>query len=628
MYDKLIETSRFKKKFILLMVDTAVIAVCVLLAIMLRIGEIWPAAIIQKSMPLLVMMPIAGLFVGAVMKTQNTSLSSFGLAGAATVFNYALTLTVIATAVNILVPLGAPRSVPLIAGFLIFTMSFGWKAVAYGLLTWLKNKETQRRPVAVYGAGSAGLQLISSLASSDSFRVAAVVDNNPNLIGIMVGGLKVESPARLEALAKNGSIEEIFLAMPSVSERRKREILAQLSTLPCEVRSLPAYIDLIRNGGGANSLKPVDSNDLLGRDSVDLDIPEISEAYQGKTVLISGAGGSIGSELCRQVLSCAPKRIVLLERSEFALYSIDRELRPLAEAKGVEIETVLGSVTDRRRIERTLLLHEVNIVLHAAAYKHVPLVEENELEGVNNNIFGTQILAEAAGEAGVERFILISTDKAVRPTNVMGSTKRLAEIVIQDLQTRCAGTHFAIVRFGNVLGSSGSVIPLFRSQIAQGGPVTLTHSDVTRYFMTLPEAARLVLLAGSYADGGDVFVLDMGQPMKIRDLALRMIELSGRTVRDAANPDGDIEIKVTGLRPGEKLYEELLIDDDSLVATPHKKILRAQEFCPSQIEVAGILQEFRTALEIDSPSAARGILERWVEGYHPSEPQERRVAGE
>ncbi|HET7409089.1 MAG TPA: nucleoside-diphosphate sugar epimerase/dehydratase, partial [Paracoccaceae bacterium] len=408
------------------------------------------------------------------------------------------------------------------------------------------------------------------------------------------------------------------LAMPSVQKRRQREIVAGLESLQCEILTTPGYGELIGRGDPVSRIKSVSSDDLLGRNIVDLDVPDVANAYSGRSVMITGAGGSIGSELCRQVLSCNPRRIVLFDLSEFALYTIDREIRPLATETGVDVATMLGSVCDRARLRSVMQQHGVEIVVHAAAYKHVPLVEENEIEGVRNNVFGTRTLAELARELAIERFILISTDKAVRPTNVMGGTKRLAEIMIQDLQSRSPDTKFAMVGFGNVLGSSGSVIPLFSSQIAAGGPVTLTHPDVTRYFMTISEAARLVLLAGAYATGGDLFVLDMGEPVRIADLARRMVELSGLTVRDTDNPDGDIEIRTIGLRPGEKLFEELLIDN-VVLQTPHPKIMRAEEACPSQLEVAALLQEMRQAVESSSAAAIRRQIGRCVEGY-PAEP--------
>ncbi|MEM0991276.1 MAG: nucleoside-diphosphate sugar epimerase/dehydratase [Pseudomonadota bacterium] len=598
--------------------DVMAMAIAITLAIVLRTSG-WPAEYFINAVPFYGAMLATVLIVAPLLSVPQTKLSTFDLSAAAKVGLLAALLTVLGTVANLILPLGAPRTVPFITGIVFFCLSIGWRMAVYSALVQLMERTSPGIPVAVYGAGAAGIQMISALNRSAEFRVMAVVDDNPSLSGVMIGGLRVQPSSDLEGMAKSGRIQRVLLALPSISRARQNEIVRRLEHLPCEVRALPAYADIINNDGSdglAKSLKPVSSNDLLGRDTVDLDIPEIAMAYQGKCVLISGAGGSIGSELCRQVLSCAPRKLVLFERSEFALYSIDREIRAMAERFGVEVVTVLGSVTDRRRVEGTLTGQHVDIVLHAAAYKHVPLVEANELEGVRNNVFGTQILADAARLAKVERFILISTDKAVRPTNVMGATKRLAEMVVQDLQKRSPGTLFSMVRFGNVLGSSGSVIPLFQSQIAAGGPITLTHPEVTRFFMTMPEAARLVLLAGSFAEGGDVFVLDMGKPVKIMDLARKMIDLSGLTVRDRDNPEGDIAIEVTGLRPGEKLYEELLIGEDGMLATPHPKILRAGEDCPSELQVAGMLQELTHAIDTDSADAVRRQIAAWVEGYH------------
>jgi len=616
MYQRIVTIPRSMKISVVLALDSAAVLAAVLLASMLRLGDPWPEEILVGALPFAGTMLGLGLVAALAIGVPQIKLSALDLHAIGKIGLFTVILTIAGTALNAALTLGAPLSVPPIFGGLLFCLAIGWRLALHRLLCVLRDRSQHCIPVAVYGAGAAGMQLVSALNQSGEYTIVALVDDNPALRGVMISGHRVRSPATLESLARTGRIARILLAMPSVPKTVQRGIVRRLEGLPCEVQALPAYADIINNGGLATSLKPVSSDDLLGRDKVDLDIPEIVRAYRGKTVMITGAGGSIGSELCRQVLTCGARRIVLFERSEFALYSIDRELRPVAETMGVEVAAVLGSVTDQSRVERTLAAHGVEIVLHAAAYKHVPLVEANELEGVRNNVFGTQIVAEAARDAGVDRFILISTDKAVRPTNVMGATKRLAEMVIQDLQKRSAGTRFAMVRFGNVLGSSGSVIPLFQSQIAAGGPITLTHPDVTRFFMTMPEAARLVLLAGSFATGGDVFVLHMGKPVKIRDLALRMIELSGLTLRDAVNPDGDIAIEVTGLRPGEKLYEELLIGDNALLETPHPKILRAEEFCPSQLEIASILHELRTALQTGSADAARRQIERWVEGYH------------
>jgi len=356
---------------------------------------------------------------------------------------------------------------------------------------------------------------------------------------------------------------------------------------------------------------------FLGRAPLDAELPGGAETYVGQSILISGAGGSIGSELCRQLMSCAPDRLVLLENSELALYTLEQELKVLAERLKIEVVPVLGSVTEGALVRRVMTRHKVTIVLHAAAYKHVPLVEVNPAAGLTNNVLGTQTLAVAAGECGVKRFILISSDKAVRPKNVMGASKRMAEIVVQDLASRSnvagGGTIYSMVRFGNVMGSSGSVIPLFHDQISRGGPITLTHREVTRYFMTIPEAARLVLVAGSFAAGGEVFVLDMGDPIPIYNLARQMIEAAGYRVRDEATPEGDIEIVLTGLRPGEKLHEELLIGEGQ-ITTPHPKILQAREAHLSEIEVAAALKALRAAVAEGDEAAMRAVIARWVEG--------------
>lgn len=362
--------------------------------------------------------------------------------------------------------------------------------------------------------------------------------------------------------------------------------------------------------------RPVDPAALLGREAVEGDLTGATEIYSGRRILVTGAGGSIGSELCRQLARCRPETLILMDHGEHVLFEIERELRTLA--PDLDIMPILGSVCDAALVNVLMSARKIDVVLHAAAYKHVPLVESNAIEGMRNNVIGTRTVANAAREAGVERFILVSTDKAVRPTSVMGGSKRFAEMIVQDLATRSERTRFSMVRFGNVLGSSGSVIPTFADQIARGGPVTLTHPDVTRYFMTIPEAVRLVLMAGTFAHDGDVFVLDMGEPVAIRDIARRMIEVSGYSVRDADNPRGDIEIEITGLRPGEKLHEELLIGSDMLT-TPHSRILRAQEGHLSEIELAKALRLLSEAIETRDMALLRGILDQWLEREAPEE---------
>ncbi|GAW33154.1 UDP-N-acetyl-alpha-D-glucosamine C6 dehydratase [Roseovarius sp. A-2] len=370
------------------------------------------------------------------------------------------------------------------------------------------------------------------------------------------------------------------------------------------------------DGGTRPTGRAVNPAALLGRDALENELPDVSDVYSGRRILVTGAGGSIGSELCRQLVQCAPKTLILMDHGEHVLFQIERELRSLAPE--LEIIPILGSVCDAALVNVLMRAKKIDVVLHAAAYKHVPLVELNAIEGMRNNVLGTRTVANAAREAGVERFILVSTDKAVRPTSVMGGSKRFAEMIVQDLATRSDRTRFSMVRFGNVLGSSGSVIPVFADQIAQGGPVTLTHPEVTRYFMTIPEAVRLVLLAGSFARDGDVFVLDMGKPVAIQDIARRMIEASGYSVRDAANPRGDIEIEITGLRPGEKLHEELLIGSDMLT-TPHPCILRAQEGHLSEIELAKALKSLSEAIETRDMALLRSILAQWIEQVEEDE---------
>ena len=435
-----------------------------------------------------------------------------------------------------------------------------------------------RIPVLIYGAGSSGRQLQLALNQGQEFFPVAFVDDAPNLRKIMIQGINVYSPAMIDELITRFEVKKILLAIPSASRAVRQEVIRRLEHYPCEVLSIPGMADLVEGKSQISELNEVSIDDLLGRDPVD-PIPELMNAnITGKRVMVTGAGGSIGSELCRQILRCRPAKLVLFELSEYGLYVIDKELNELCrlEKLNVEIVPLLGSVQRQNRLKAVMSNFQIQTVYHAAAYKHVPLVEFNVVEGVRNNVFGTLYCAQAAIDSGVETFVLISTDKAVRPTNTMGTTKRLAELVLQALAAAQSSTRFCMVRFGNVLGSSGSVVPLFRNQIRDGGPLTVTHQDIIRYFMTIPEASQLVIQAGAMGAGGDVFVLDMGQPVKIIDLARRMIRLSGLTIKDNQHPDGDIEIKITGLRPGEKLFEELLIGD-AVTGTAHPRIMTAKE---------------------------------------------------
>lgn len=512
-----------------------------------------------------------------------------------------------------------PPGAAILFGLVHFMGSVAARAVMLQALLWVLRADQPRIRVVIYGAGTTGAQLAAALRSHDSITPVAFVDDSAALQGMTVAGLRVHPPERLALLVRKMRIDRVLLAMPSMSAPKQAQVARRLERLGIDVFAVPSFAQLAGTEAIVDALAPITPGRLLGRQPVDAPLPAGTEAYRGKVILVTGAGGSIGAEICRQLLDHRPARIILMEISEAALYTIDRELGQHPQAQFVGIVPVLGSVADSRITRAVIGGYGVQVVLHAAAYKHVPLVESNPIAGMMNNVIGTRVLADAAAEAGVERFILISTDKAVRPSNMMGASKRLAEMVAQDMAKRSVKTVFSMVRFGNVLGSSGSVVPLFNEQIARGGPVTVTHPEVSRYFMTIAEAVRLVLLAGSIdhsgaAPGGDVFVLDMGAPTRIIDLARQMIEASGYTVRDAQNPQGDIEIQIIGLRPGEKLHEELLIGE-GLLTTPHPKILRAREGSPSELDMAVMLQDLGRIVARGDADAARALAERYVEGF-------------
>jgi FlaA1/EpsC-like NDP-sugar epimerase len=459
------------------------------------------------------------------------------------------------------------------------------------------NGRAETTRVAIYGAGEVGAKLCSVLRDGGEFQPVAFIDDNHGLRGSRISGIKVHTPAQLPSLVKELQIGRVLLATPGATRRRRREILETLEPLGIHVQSLPDLSDIVSGKARFDELQDVDVGDLLGRDAVPPDSTLFDRSIRGKCVMVTGAGGSIGSELCRQILLSSPRRLVLFEMSEIALYQIERELSEVVCPSKIatEIVPLLGNAHHRSRLREVLSVFAVQTLYHAAAYKHVPIVEHNIVEGIHNNVISTWYAAEAALETNVDTFVLISTDKAVNPANVMGATKRLAELVLQGLQQRSRHTRFCMVRFGNVLASSGSVVPLFREQIRAGGPVTVTHPEIMRYFMTIPEAAQLVIQAGAMATGGDVFVLDMGQPVRIADLARRMVAMMGQTVRDDANPDGDIEIQYTGLRPGEKLFEELILGSN-VTRTIHPKIMRAIEHCMSWERIRQILDELMGAL--------------------------------
>jgi FlaA1/EpsC-like NDP-sugar epimerase len=470
--------------------------------------------------------------------------------------------------------------------------------------------------VAIYGAGNAGARVCSALLGGPDFEPVAFIDDKKSLQGSSINGIRVYGADTLKDLVRQRRIDRILLALPSASRRRRREILTALEPLGVHVQSLPNISDLVSGKAQFNELRDVEVSDLLGRDPVPPRPKLFGSCIRGKCVLVTGAGGSIGSELCRQIVHLGPSRLVLFEMSELALYNIERELEEVAAHDELDIEIVplLGNAHHRHRVREVLSTFGVQTVYHAAAYKHVPIVEYNIIEGIHNNVISTWYTAEAALETSVETFVLISTDKAVNPANVMGATKRLAELVLQALQERTTSTRFCMVRFGNVLASSGSVVPLFQEQIRRGGPVTVTHPDVIRYFMTIPEAAQLVIQAGSMAKGGDVFVLDMGRPVRIDDLARRLVNLMGLTVRDANNPDGDIEIEYTGLRTAEKLFEELLIGTN-VTGTDHPMIMRAMEHRLSWARMQQVLNDLLVALASFDCQRALALLAESVAEY-------------
>ena len=478
-----------------------------------------------------------------------------------------------------------------------------------------------RRPVLIYGAGQAGVELAHALARVRGREVVGFCDTSPTLWGQYVSGIKVYRPEKLIKVVERLGVKEILLAIPAEDRNERRLVLKELENYPVAVKVLPSLDEIASGRVSISDLRPLEVDDLLGRDPVPPNADLLARNIKAKSVLVTGAGGSVGSELVRQVLRQGPRRLVLFDISEPALYEIEIEVKDIiaaikSDAAKPEIVTILGSVLDPSLVSDVIRRNTVQTIYHAAAYKHVPIVEHNPAVGLNNNIFGTEVVADAAMAAGVEHMVLISTDKAVRPTNVMGASKRLAELVLQARAAQQTATIFTMVRFGNVLDSSGSVVRLFRRQIRSGGPVTVTHPEVIRYFMSIPEAAELVIQAGAMAQGGDVFVLDMGEPVKIDDLARLMIRLSGLELRDETNPDGDIEISYTGLRPGEKLYEELLIGANT-TGTEHLRILRSDEPALTMQELQRELDVLKAAMAMRDAETIQAVLMRTVEGYLP-----------
>jgi FlaA1/EpsC-like NDP-sugar epimerase len=611
---------RGAKRFVAVSVDSCLCILTVWLSYYLRLGEFVALsgnALLAVAISFGIAIPIffiAGLYRAIFRYSGWPTLRSVAMA----VSIYGLLYASIFTAIGVA---GVPRTIGIIQPILLLLFVISSRALARlylgeEYLRILKRKSHSK--VLIYGAGEAGRQLVRAMTNSHEMRVVGFLDDDDRLHGHVLNGQPVFNPVNLENLVVALNVSDVLLAMPSISRKRRNTILSQIGAARVAVRTLPSVSDLASGKVAISDLRELDIDDLLGRDPVMPNHTLLSMNIHNKIVMVTGAGGSIGSELCRQIFSVSPKKLILIDHSEYALYSIHQELEEKSNDRDILLVPLLASVRDYRRMREIMYTWSPETVYHAAAYKHVPIVEHNPAEGISNNVLGTLRTAQAAVESGASNFVLISTDKAVRPTNTMGASKRLAEMILQALAVRNSGTNFSMVRFGNVLGSSGSVVPKFRRQIRDGGPITLTHPEVTRYFMTIPEASQLVLQASAMSTGGEVFMLDMGQPVKIMSLARRLIELSGLTVKDEQNPDGDIEIEISGLRPGEKLFEELLIDHNA-EPTSHAQIMKARENFIPWAELERELGALETALNVNDVSAIRFIMEKLVTGFAPSD---------
>jgi FlaA1/EpsC-like NDP-sugar epimerase len=611
---------RVAKRLVVLSVDLGLCILTVWLAYYLRLGEfvaLTGNAMLSVVASIVIALPIfivSGLYRAIFRYSGWPALLSVARA----VGIYALLYASIFTAIGVT---GVPRTVGLIQPILLLLFVGASRAFAR---VWLGDqyqnilKHASRPKVLIYGAGGTGRQLVAAMANSHEMQVVGFLDDDDRLHGHVLNGQPIYNPADLPNLAPTLAISDVLLAMPGLSRKRRNEILSLIRTARVAVRTLPSVTDLAQGKVSMSDLRELDIDDLLGREPVMPNHILLAMNVRHKVVMVTGAGGSIGSELCRQILAVNPSKLLLIEHSEFALYAIHQELEEKLAGRSITLVPLLASVQDDERMREIMSTWHPETVYHAAAYKHVPLVEHNPAEGIKNNVLGTLRTAIAASESGVSDFVLVSTDKAVRPTNIMGASKRLAEMVLQALASTNPGTKFSMVRFGNVLGSSGSVVPKFRQQIRDGGPITLTHPEITRYFMTIPEASQLVIQAGAMAKGGDVFVLDMGQPVKIADLARRMVELSGLTMKDDDAPDGDVAIEITGLRPGEKLYEELLIGNNPQ-PTSHSRIMKANELFASWEELEDKLKALEMALNVNDVGVIRVMMQQLVTGYTPSD---------
>lgn len=626
--EMLLELPRPIKQAILLVGDYIVSIICLFLALSLRQG-----VLDVNASPLLVslyaLVPILGLYVIGFYRGVTRIFFDTDMRRVLKLFVIILIIFTVVYLFDFISSI--PRSVPTLYLFMFFIWLWGSRLFLRDLLLRLQgkpvyqdlNKDSIKRDnVLIYGAGSSGTALLEALQDSPRYQVSAFIDDDNRLTGGRILNKKIYPAKEIERLVEELKVAQVFLAMPSVSRLRRREIINDLTNLSVKIKELPSLQDIAEGKVTVSTMRRVDILDVLDRQTVDPDPVLLAKNITGKNVLVTGAGGSIGSELCRQIIKNKPKYLVLYELSEYALYAIHQDLLAWQathpEHFQTEIIALLGNVNNQQKLNKVFNTYSINTVYHAAAYKHVPIVEYNPFEGAINNAKGTYHCVKAAVESRVETLVLISTDKAVRPTNVMGASKRLAELVCQGFSNQKPLTKISMVRFGNVLGSSGSVVPLFTKQISQGGPITVTHPEVTRYFMTIPEAANLVIQAGAMAQGGEVFVLDMGKPVKIVDLARRMIHLSGYEVKDESNPSGDIEIIFSGLRPGEKLYEELIIGDDNIEPTQHSLIMQAREHSFDLTEIETTLDKLEIYSQQHDVTWLKKQFKHYVEGYNPN----------
>jgi FlaA1/EpsC-like NDP-sugar epimerase len=616
MKEQLTNLSRRQKQALMIMSDVIILLLAIWLSFALRLGVLWPDKILSNLWIFLII-PLVSIPLFIRFGLYKSVLKFMGTKVIVTAFqSITITSLFVGFAMMIFREADMPRTVILIFWFvssiLIIIMRFLYKGYLY---SW-DNFVNDRKPTIIYGAGSAGAQIVESLRKNHEYAPIAFIDDEKSKQGTFINFTRIHPFSDLKDIIKKRKVKAILLAIPSLSEQRKRDLLKKLSKYPVEVKLLPSLSEIVSGRVSIENIRHVQVEDILGRTPVKPKTSLLKKNITGKNVLVTGAGGSIGSELCRQILKLKPNKIVLFEHSEFNLYSIDYELTSLGE-KNCEIVPVLADVKSINKVENAIKENKIDTIYHAAAYKHVPMVEKNTVEGVFNNVMGTYNVAVCARDNNIENMVLISTDKAVRPTNVMGASKRFSELVLQALNSEESNTCFSMVRFGNVLDSAGSVVPLFRRQIKEGGPVTVTHAKVTRYFMSIPEAVQLVLQAGAMAKGGDVFVLDMGEPVRILDLAHRMINLSGLSPITTENPEGDIKIKFTGLREGEKLYEELLIGKD-VVQSKHPQIMQANEDFLSWQKVSSLIEDIKTNHEKLDDDSMRNVLIENVEGYKPA----------